>query len=164
MRLAICKERKRAILTREALNKDVLKDAPRGSFVPIFEEAQEKLREVFGMEMVELPSKDKGTGAAKKAAAKSTKQYVLRSTLDPKKMSKVLAWKKELPSMSVLYVILALIMMSNDVLTEGWRHHRFYFMVWTLAHLCNSPSPPSRCHLQLSLQVEIGKKGDPRPV
>lgn len=117
MRLVICKERGRATFKREDLSQSVLKDVPRQTFQTILPVVQEKLKNVFGMELVELPARDKGT--SKKAPAAPSKQFVLRSTLPPEKMSKLLDWKAELPKMSVLYVILALIMMSNNVLSEG---------------------------------------------
>jgi len=106
----------------------VLKDTPR-IFNVVFEAAQEKLREVFGLEMVELSVKDKKTAPGKKqpgasAAGVSSKQYVLRNTLTPE-INRLLNWRDELPKMGLLYVLLSLILMSGDhVLTEDqlWHH------------------------------------------
>ncbi|KAL9095138.1 MAG: hypothetical protein Q9165_002741 [Trypethelium subeluteriae] len=61
--------------------------ARRGAFNKVFECAQEQLQHVFGMEMVELPAKEKVTIAQKRAAQKSsgssTKSWIVTSTLPP---------------------------------------------------------------------------------
>ena len=60
-------------------------------FKHIFTEAQNQLRSVFGMEMTELPQKDKVTISQKRTAARSgvtssttSKAYILTSTLPPR--------------------------------------------------------------------------------
>ena len=59
-------------------------------FKHVFSEAQNQLRSVFGMEMTELPQKDKVTISQKRTAARSgvtssttSKAYILTSTLPP---------------------------------------------------------------------------------
>lgn len=74
------------------------------------------------MELVELPSKDKKKGSQSQAQA-SSNHYMLKSTLPAEKMSQLLNWKAELPRLSLLYMILALIMMSNQVLSEERLFH-----------------------------------------
>ena len=60
-------------------------------FKHVFSEAQNQLRSVFGMEMTELPQKDKVTISQKRTAARSgvtssttSKAYILTSTLPPR--------------------------------------------------------------------------------
>ena len=60
-------------------------------FKHVFSEAQNQLRSVFGMEMTELPQKDKVTISQKRTAARSgvtssttSKVYILTSTLPPR--------------------------------------------------------------------------------
>ena len=60
-------------------------------FKHVFSEAQNQLRTVFGMEMTELPQKDKVTISQKRTAARSgvtssttSKAYILTSTLPPR--------------------------------------------------------------------------------
>ncbi|CAA7264566.1 unnamed protein product [Cyclocybe aegerita] len=97
VRLALFMEHKRAVLRRDDINKKVLGPNAR-SFNRVFELAQKKLREVFGMELVELPTRaglekdgnEEGadeprleTGLKKKANALGSKSYIIRSCLDP---------------------------------------------------------------------------------
>ncbi|KAF8183694.1 MAGE family-domain-containing protein [Pholiota molesta] len=95
VRLALFMEHKRAVIRREDINKKVLGNTR--AFNTVFEMAQAKLRDTFGMELVELPSRaglDKdgddepnetqiATTIKKKANALGSKTYILRSTLDP---------------------------------------------------------------------------------
>ena len=60
-------------------------------FKHVFSEAQNQLRSIFGMEMTELPQKDKVTISQKRTAARSgitssttSKAYILTSTLPPR--------------------------------------------------------------------------------
>ena len=60
-------------------------------FKHVFSEAQNQLRSVFGMELTELPQKDKVTISQKRTAARSgvtssttSKAYILTSTLPPR--------------------------------------------------------------------------------
>ncbi|KAF9552820.1 MAGE-domain-containing protein [Agrocybe pediades] len=95
VRLALFTEHKRVPLRREEINKKALGTSSR-AFNHILELAQQKLRNTFGMELVELPSraalengadeegsKETATGMKKKASAVGSKTYILRSCLDP---------------------------------------------------------------------------------
>ncbi|KAJ9067627.1 hypothetical protein DSO57_1037218 [Entomophthora muscae] len=75
VRLALAVERTRVPLKRETITKLVLIPGAR-DFATVFQLAQEKLRTVFGMELVELPAKD-----TLKPGTKQAKTYTLRSTL-----------------------------------------------------------------------------------
>jgi len=127
VRMALFHERQRTTLKREEISKNVLKDTPR-IFAYVFNAAQEKLRQVFGLELVELPVKDKKVVPGKKQpttmASGTSKQYVLRNLLKAE-VNQLINWRDELPKMGLLYVILSLILMSGDhVLTEEslWHH------------------------------------------
>ncbi|KAF8151613.1 MAGE family-domain-containing protein [Crassisporium funariophilum] len=98
VRLALFTEHKRIVLRREDINKKAMGSNAR-AFNRVFEMAQEKLRNTFGMEMVELPSRAgldqdheneednnearKATGIKKKSNALGSKTYIVRSCLDP---------------------------------------------------------------------------------
>ncbi|KAG2002440.1 hypothetical protein CC2G_004632 [Coprinopsis cinerea AmutBmut pab1-1] len=106
VRIALFTEQKRMHLRREDITKKVLAPHPK-LFKRVFAEAQKILRETFGMEMVELPTRagleqsefastqgpgaqtqqEEGsrrtTGIKKKAAATASKTYILRSCLNP---------------------------------------------------------------------------------
>ncbi|PNS20085.1 hypothetical protein CAC42_5535 [Sphaceloma murrayae] len=68
VRLALACEYTRAPLRRSDINSKVL-ESRKGSFKTIFAAAQQRLREVFGMELVELPVRDKITMQQKKQEA-----------------------------------------------------------------------------------------------
>lgn len=73
IRLALALEFQRKPLRRGDISEKVL--GPNGrQFKSVFSEAQRQLREVFGMEMVELPAKEKVTLQQRRAAQKSTSQ------------------------------------------------------------------------------------------
>ncbi|KAF8814581.1 MAGE-domain-containing protein [Phlegmacium glaucopus] len=97
VRLALFTEHKRTVLRRDEINKKVMGTNTR-AFNHVFELAQQKLRDTFGMELAELSSRAglerenndeeenearKATGVRKKASATGTKTYILRSSLDP---------------------------------------------------------------------------------
>ncbi|KAH7925738.1 MAGE-domain-containing protein [Leucogyrophana mollusca] len=98
VRLALFMEHKRTALRREDITKKVLGSSSR-SFGAVFEKAQKVLSKTFGMELVELQSRNyreqdntagddlqearNATGVKKKAAAAGSKTYILRSVLDP---------------------------------------------------------------------------------
>ncbi|KAF2230945.1 MAGE-domain-containing protein, partial [Viridothelium virens] len=89
VRLALACEYRRSEIRRGDIGEKVLgSTAQRGAFNKVFERAQEQLQHVFGMEMVELPAKEKVTIAQKRAAQKSsgpssTKSWIVTSTLPP---------------------------------------------------------------------------------
>ncbi|KAI5121740.1 hypothetical protein M0805_009030 [Coniferiporia weirii] len=96
VRLAVFNESRRVPLRREEINKRVL-GANTRAFTNVLLMAQEILRSVFGMELVELASRAErereqnmndeiqddanATGLRKKTAASGSKSYILRSTL-----------------------------------------------------------------------------------
>ncbi|KAF9530740.1 MAGE family-domain-containing protein [Crepidotus variabilis] len=98
VRLALFVEQRRTILRRDEINKKVLGQAAR-AFNRVFLFAQQKLRDAFGMELVELPSRAgleadaapdgessqarPTTGLKKRAAAQGSKAYMVRSCLHP---------------------------------------------------------------------------------
>lgn len=59
MRYALACEYSRTPLRRTDIGAKVLPSNASRSFKPVFEEAQNQLRDVFGMEMVELPAREK---------------------------------------------------------------------------------------------------------
>jgi len=97
VRLALFTEHKRIVLRRDEINKKIMGSNTR-AFNHIFDLAQQKLRNTFGMELAELPSRAgldqenndeeenearKATGAKKKVSVTGSKTYILRSSLDP---------------------------------------------------------------------------------
>ncbi|TVY86995.1 Non-structural maintenance of chromosome element [Lachnellula willkommii] len=86
VRYALACEYQRITIKRTGISEKVLGKQPR-SFKHIFEAAQKQLRTKFGMEMVELPQREKVTLKAKRSAAKSkgnskpTASYILSTTL-----------------------------------------------------------------------------------
>ncbi|OCH91978.1 MAGE-domain-containing protein [Obba rivulosa] len=93
VRLALFCEQRRVPMKRDEISKKVLGTSPR-AFNTVFANAQNILRNTFGMELVELQANPKGgdeetaklmknTGVKKRAAPTGTKTYILRSTLDP---------------------------------------------------------------------------------
>ncbi|KAI6165164.1 MAGE-domain-containing protein [Pisolithus thermaeus] len=96
VRLALFTEQKRVPLRREDINKKVLGSNTR-QFKAVLEKAQKLLHKTFGMELVELQSRNyreedlidgneearNATGVKKRAVAAGSKTYILRSVLDP---------------------------------------------------------------------------------
>ncbi|KIJ90175.1 hypothetical protein K443DRAFT_686926 [Laccaria amethystina LaAM-08-1] len=102
VRLALFCEHKRTPLRRDDITKKVLGANASRAFNSVFLAAQEKLRKVFGMELVEIPSRAgldqenntngneeelaearRATGVKKKSVALGSKTYMLRSCLHP---------------------------------------------------------------------------------
>ncbi|KAI0820903.1 MAGE family-domain-containing protein [Trametes gibbosa] len=170
VRLALFHEQRRTPLKRDEISKKVLGSSSR-SFNVVFAAANAILQKTFGMELVELHSttadkeiseKDaemlKTAGVKKKATSTGTKNYILRSQLDPAIIEKALspdaeireleqsehpdaneefaeddnpigtrstgsifAWHNadQLPSVGILYVILALILVEGRVINDN---------------------------------------------
>ncbi|KAG8166841.1 hypothetical protein KVR01_002530 [Diaporthe batatas] len=100
VRYALACDFARAPIRRDGIKEKVLGDRSR-SFRRVFDGAQKTLRAVFGMEMVELPVRDKLTKEEKRKAAKSkskssnSNSYILVSVLpDAYKTSKIIAPSK----------------------------------------------------------------------
>ncbi|KAJ3021034.1 hypothetical protein HKX48_009353 [Thoreauomyces humboldtii] len=122
-------EHRRMPLRRDDINKKVLKENAR-AFVVVFQRAQERLREVFGMEMVELPVREKkqssnqagrraGAAAKTDRATATSRAYVLRSVLSANERTVALDWDTEEPSMVLLCIILGLIHVSGRRIDEA---------------------------------------------
>ncbi|KAF8272190.1 MAGE family-domain-containing protein [Lactarius quietus] len=108
VRLALFHEQRRMPLRRDEISKKVM-GSQRGTFKAVIYEAQNILRDTFGMELAELPTRaaahdpsgagqdktqdkqngehagerQKVTGLKKKAVSQGSKTYILRSILDP---------------------------------------------------------------------------------
>ncbi|KAH9168580.1 MAGE-domain-containing protein [Lactarius sanguifluus] len=179
VRLALFQEQRRMPLRRDEISKKVM-GSQRSAFKAVFYEAQSILRNTFGMELVELPTRaathdatagqDRGqdkagtqngenagerqkvTGLKKKAVSQGSKTYILRSTLDPALIERaastnkrifeveaadapddvadaepgtrtygsLIAWNSgdQLAALGILYVILALILVSGKVISD----------------------------------------------
>ncbi|XDG07943.1 hypothetical protein ABKA04_007558 [Annulohypoxylon sp. FPYF3050] len=119
---------------RVPIKRDGIRDKVLGSnsrlFKRVFEGAQSQLREVFGMEMIELPAKEKRTlkekqkANARKAASQSTttsRQYILVSTLPPEYKSQSIIAPSRIPSSSeeAAYVGFYTMVISLIVLNGG---------------------------------------------
>ncbi|OQO00959.1 hypothetical protein B0A48_13648 [Cryoendolithus antarcticus] len=88
VRLALSSEYQRRPLRRADIGEKVIGPQGGRQFKKVFERAQEELRGVFGMELVELPVREKVTVQQRRAAAKATDKaskapasYILTSTL-----------------------------------------------------------------------------------
>lgn len=180
VRLALFCEHKRTPLRRDDITKKVLGANASRAFNSVFLAAQEKLRKVFGMELVEIPSRAgldqdnntngneedlaearRATGVKKKSVALGSKTYMLRSCLHPliieraaltdeqileqeladtpfddsddeddngaddderrpRPYGSLISWSTtdQLGPLGILYVILALILVSGRVMTD----------------------------------------------
>ncbi|EJD38184.1 MAGE-domain-containing protein [Auricularia subglabra TFB-10046 SS5] len=112
VRMALAQEFKRTALRRDDINKKVLKGDSRG-FKAVFDKTQSTLRKTFGFELVELVSRNErerilhgkepelATQDGKKKAAQptTTKQYVLRSSLEPELIAAASVIDRELAAL-----------------------------------------------------------------
>lgn len=137
VRLALASEYSRTPIRRQDISTKVLGENSR-QFKPVFEEAQNALRRTFGMEMLELPARERHTLTQKRAAqrsqtqgagaAASSKSWVLVSVL-PAAYRQVVAQEggpSKAPTADVegsyvgLYTfIVALVMLSGGQLSEA---------------------------------------------
>ncbi|CAO3564123.1 unnamed protein product [Mortierella alpina] len=114
VRLAIFTSHSDAALKRDDI-RAVLNDHTR-LFDKVFEKAQERLRDVFGMELAELTTK----GRSGQAGEKGTKSYYLRNILPQELIaSPVVDWESESADMGLLMVTLALIMVREGSILEN---------------------------------------------
>ncbi|KAI9849427.1 MAG: hypothetical protein M1837_004046 [Sclerophora amabilis] len=132
VRLALACEYARVPIRRADVGVKVLGQHSR-QFKPVFEGAQRQLRDVFGMEMVELPLKEKVTISQRRAAQKtektamSSKAYILTSLLPPKYRSdptilpppKVPTSHTEAEYVGLYTFIIALISLSGGAIAEA---------------------------------------------
>ncbi|KAJ3179887.1 hypothetical protein HDU87_002455 [Geranomyces variabilis] len=127
VRLALASEHRRQPLKRDEINKKVLKDNTR-AFAKVFEGAQKRLQTTFGMEMVEMATREKrqpanvaGRRAAATAAPKQgSRSYILRSTLSPDDREAAINWGESEPPMVLLCIILGIIHVSGRKIEEGF--------------------------------------------
>ncbi|KAF9285587.1 Histone-Lysine N-Methyltransferase ash1l, partial [Mortierella alpina] len=114
VRLAIFTSHSDAALKRDDI-RGVLNDHSR-LFDRVFEKAQERLRDVFGMELTELTTK----GRLGQAGEKGTKSYYLRNILPQELIaSPVVDWESDSADMGLLMVTLALIMVREGSIVEN---------------------------------------------
>ncbi|KIW24224.1 uncharacterized protein PV07_09952 [Cladophialophora immunda] len=138
VRLALATEYSRTPLRRSDISQKIFKDANtsggRTSFKAVFEGAQRVLKDVFGMQLTELPSKEKTTlkdrrtqaTQTKSSSNNSTKSWILVSTLPPElKQNPLIAQPTRAPNVDVessytaLYTfILSLIYLNNNAITD----------------------------------------------
>lgn len=99
VRLALASEYSRQAIRRTDITAKVMAPNTGRQFKHVFAEAQDQLRSVFGMELTELPQKEKVTISQKRAAQRSstqssstTKSYILTTILPPRyRQPKILA-------------------------------------------------------------------------
>ncbi|KAG0004836.1 Melanoma-associated antigen F1 [Entomortierella chlamydospora] len=114
VRLAIFTSHSEQALKREDI-KNVLSDHSK-LYDPVFQKAQERLRDIFGMELVELTTK----GRSGQATEKGAKSYMLRNILPMELLSGgVVNWEAELEDMGLLMVILSLIFVRQGAILES---------------------------------------------
>ncbi|KAI0476117.1 MAGE family protein [Xylariaceae sp. FL0804] len=133
VRYALACEYARMPIKRDGIRDKVLGSNAR-SFKRVFDGAQVQLREVFGIEMSELPVREKRTlrdkqkAAARRAASQasaSSRQYVLISTLPPAYKAQPIVGPSRIPSQpeEAAYVgfytlLIALVVLSGGELSD----------------------------------------------
>ncbi|OAP59125.1 hypothetical protein AYL99_06423 [Fonsecaea erecta] len=137
VRLALATEYSRTPLRRSDIYQKIWKDADitggRASHQRVFEGAQRVLQDVFGMQLMELPSKEKTTlkdrrakVSQTKSSSSTTRSYILVSTLPPElKQNPLIVKPTRAPNEAVegsyiaLYtVVLALIYFNDKALPD----------------------------------------------
>ncbi|KAJ5936210.1 hypothetical protein N7454_005508 [Penicillium verhagenii] len=88
VKFALAKEYKRLPIKREDITSKVLVEQERRMFKTVFQHAQLKLMDVFGMEMTELPPKQIITTSQRRASQKikrpsTRKSWIVSTTLPP---------------------------------------------------------------------------------
>lgn len=134
IRLALACEYQRRPIRRAEISEKVLGAQQGRQFKSVFEDAQTQLRSVFGMEMVELPAREKVTVREKRsqkdggagAAVKSAASWVLTSILpsefhDPEILPPTAAptASEEATYTSLYTVLISLISLSGGSLPEA---------------------------------------------
>ncbi|KAF9413467.1 Melanoma-associated antigen D2 [Podila epigama] len=114
VRLAVFTSHSDASLKREDIRSVVGNMTPR-MVEAIFQKAQQRLRDVFGMELVELTTRGRnGTNAEK-----GVKAYYLCNILPMQLISTdVIDWKDQVEDMGLLMVILSLVMIREGAIYE----------------------------------------------
>lgn len=128
VRLALASEYSRIPIRRADISAKVMAPNTGRQFKHVFTEAQEQLRSVFGMELTELPVKEKVTISQKRAAQRSgtqgsstSKAYILTSTLSARYRNPSVLQPPQIPStgaeasyIGLTTFILALIYLSTS--------------------------------------------------
>ncbi|KAL1921133.1 uncharacterized protein VTP21DRAFT_10849 [Calcarisporiella thermophila] len=125
VRLALCCEYRHVNIKRDDINKKVLKEYSR-SFKIVFDAANQKLQEVFGFELVELPPRETRHKKGVETRPNPVRAYVLRNTLSLKSDAdrRLIKWTEEQENqMGMLMVILSLIYVHNQAISEELLHH-----------------------------------------
>lgn len=130
VRLALFSEFRKQPVKREDITKKVLYEHSRAYYEIVFDKAQERLEDIFGMKLAELPKKSFGTGGARKPVGnkdKPTKSYVLKNVLPQEyRETDIINWgKNEQDIMGLLTVILSLIHVNGRVLSDDQLNHYF---------------------------------------
>ncbi|OJJ36630.1 hypothetical protein ASPWEDRAFT_108469 [Aspergillus wentii DTO 134E9] len=129
VRLALASEYSRGVIRRTDISAKVLGEQGSRQFKGVFEAAQKVLRGKFGMQMVELPGKEKVTISQRRAAQKvekpssSNKTWIVTSTLPPKYRTPEILPPTKAPmesSLTGLYTfIIAVILLNGGSLPEA---------------------------------------------
>ncbi|KAI8897111.1 MAGE family-domain-containing protein [Globomyces pollinis-pini] len=119
VRLAIYSEQKRQSLSREDIVKKAIPDHSR-AFDWLLQQAQTRLKHIFGMELVLADSKrPKKSNSSTSSQAKLSKNYILRSTLPSTERMGYISWNEEESKlMNLLTVILSIIYSYGHSITH----------------------------------------------
>lgn len=121
IRLALALEHTRTPIRRDDVTKRVFVNNHKRCFAQVFDATQQRLRGTFGMELLELPAKQKTMTMTQmrksQSTAKPVKSWILKSILPPE--YKQIAQRQHIESertyTSVLTIILILVGLSDDV-------------------------------------------------
>uniref|UniRef100_A0A1D1Z808 Melanoma-associated antigen G1 n=1 Tax=Anthurium amnicola TaxID=1678845 RepID=A0A1D1Z808_9ARAE len=130
VRLALFSELRKQPITRVDIVKKVLHEHSRAFYQIVFDKAQERLEDIFGMSLAELPKKSFGTGGTRKPVGnkdKTTKSYVLKNILPQEyRETDIISWERNNEDvMGLLTVILSLIHVNGRVLSDDQLTHYF---------------------------------------
>ncbi|XP_031561295.1 non-structural maintenance of chromosomes element 3 homolog [Actinia tenebrosa] len=103
-------DKKKIPIKRADISKNVLREHAR-SFPQVIEQVKKQLQKVFGISLEEI----EGTG--------KTKSYILIESIDCEEKHGMIDWGSDSPKMSLLMVILSLIFMSENMITEAHLWH-----------------------------------------
>jgi len=131
VRLALFSElRKQPIKREEIVKKVVTREHSRTFYQVVFDKAQERLEDIFGMSMAELPKKSFVAGGTRKPVGnkdQTAKSYVLKNILPQEyRETNIISWEKNNEDiMGLLTVILSLIHVNGRVLSDDQLTHYF---------------------------------------
>ncbi|RIA96908.1 MAGE family-domain-containing protein [Glomus cerebriforme] len=129
VRLALFSEHRKQPIKRDDIVKKVLHEHSR-AFQVVFDKAQERLEDIFGMSLAELPKKSFSTGGIRKPVGnkdKTTKSYVLKNILPQEyRETDIISWEKNNEDiMGLLTIVLSLIHVNGRVLSDDQMTHYF---------------------------------------